>query len=268
MSEYSVSLTTANIPIIDLPISKAKHSRRTLSVQPSPPRCPSSTNSHADLPSQIGTRFSTPEGHIVSFRKRRADARKSNSRSLEMPEQPSTDLEPKQIEEDYEVCLAPKELRLKVISDIYASHPFVPRPPTSSQFTYFTHITHRRKPKRSLPKYIFARDAPADSPPPSHFPVFMQRPMLSTRVQPIKLASLVKSQERKKKSESIAGPAFESPYHIKFVQEHLRKNFRLKVEINTMPGRNPSGLVVRRVLNCKEGIDTESAVSISSNVLP
>lgn len=265
MGEYSASMT-AHIPIVDFPLSKAKHSRRTLSVQPSPPRCPSSTDSH--LPTQIGTRFSTPEGHLVSFRRRRADVRRSNSRSLEMPEQTTVELGHKEIEEDYEVCLAPKELRLKAISDIYARHPFVPRPPTSSQCAYSTHITHRRKQKNSPPKYIFARDAPADTPPTSNFPVLMQRPMLSTRVQPIKLGSVGKSQEGKKKKEPAVGQTFESPYHIKFAQEHLRKNFRLKVEANTTPGRNPSGLVVRRVQYCKEGMDTESAVSIRSNVLP
>ena len=118
---------------------------------------------------------------------------------------------------DLELSFARKEVRLKGLTRIYATHFSVPRPSPPPVNPATKSMSLRRKRKEPSYKYIFARDPPTESSPPSPFPVLIQRPMLSTRVQPVQLhtSSKVTTELKRKKQVSPVLDYF-SPYHIKY----------------------------------------------------
>lgn len=258
-----MDICAGKIPILDLPMVKSMRPRRLPSVQFTPhsdfpikadSRSLSSLN---QLPARIETRYVTPEGHIMSFRKRRGIGQEGAKDSKERPT-PLVDLQPKQIEEEYEVCFAPKELRLRTLSRVYAAHFSVPKPSLSPQHIYPKQTTGKLKCPQSPPKYIFAREPPTGSPVTSHFPVLMQRPMLSTKVIPIKLSPFSKSPDLQRKKVNLTENISESPYHFRYAQEQIR-SFRLQSEAKQR--RNKSGLVARKA---QDTLEQESTVSKSS----
>ena len=266
MDKSTQRIQPANIPIVDLPVSKVIRPRRL-------PRGQSSSNSDScrrvdsqslpgaspvpSLPSRIGTRYITPDGHIMSYRKRRETRPETSMTSRESPA--LLDLQPKQIDEEYEVCFAPKELRVRTLSRVYAAHFTVPRVSLSPKHSYPKQISNKRKCPHVPPKYIFARDPPTGHPASSLFPVLIQRPMLSTRVLPIKLT---KASDSRRKREYSTDNNRGSPYNIKSALEEIRR-----LEASAKPARSHSNRVVQKVQDNKEGLEQGSTTSKSTNGL-
>ena len=222
MEEYFPSFSTTNMHIVDYPSQLHLH---TTQSSPSPSRV-QSTN---PLPIHISTRYISPHGHIFSFRKRRPDLR--NSISGEATH--SGELQIKDIEEEYVVCLVPKDLRVKGLTRIYAAHPVKPNPHPPFP-VYSRPVSLKKQPKTAGNRYIFARDPPTEAPVLSNFPVLMQRPMLSTPLMPLQLRSgkvkpAVEAQ-RKRPSRSIGS----SPYDRK----QGKRNGKVKMEGGGISERN------------------------------
>ena len=251
-----MDIGAGEVPILDLPLARVVRPRRLPSVHsPSHPEISikadsRSLSSLSQLPTRIETRYVTPEGHIMSFRKRRGNGQEATMNSREGPTQLG-ELQPKQIEEEYEVCFAPKELRIRTLSRVYAAHLSVPKHSLSPQYTH-PKQTNKHKSPQSPPKYIFAREPPSSHPASSHFPVLIQRPMLSTKVLPIKLSPFTKSPEVRKKKDYCAGQISESPYHLRFAQDQIR-SFRLQSEAKQ--GRNRSNPIARKAQETTEALE-------------
>lgn len=194
--------------------------------------------------------FPVRELDITSYKRRRpgkaTSLQASDSDAVKTAEhisQSFMSLHPREVEEHFETCFVPKEVRLKGLEDIYATHFVVPRPVLTPPEAVKKSFCSGRKLREVKGKESTVREVRAPSELPSLFPVLMQRPMLTTKLQP--LGRNHSQRPRVQREQSAENSRF-SPYSIRFMQPYIRRNFKLTVGLDAKSAKSPPRLVIRK----------------------